>query len=306
MRIEMNTSSRFNQQQKVKQHGAITFKQVTPEHFFIGMKEFSKNQSWGEFVVGLVNKYKSEILDEKTHLINLLNKTGKDYQKFYKNNYKELSTRKPKSTPAKFFSYINATLYGKSHKSYHPNLVTFVDPKGKYSEYFDIYMAKLDSLDSNNAQTRIIGGTIFNGFKKIELKTYQAQDTVGNQKVILTQISTRNGKVYLIHPPSKSKKPLLDEASKYFENLKQYKGKTLSKEDIDNVYEKIGSIHWTLSQCMPFVRGSATISDAICKTLFESLNIQVKPWRKGLSPDLESFITPLNEYAKKYKTFFDN
>lgn len=54
---------------------------------------------------------------------------------------------------------------------------------------------------------------------------------------------------------------------------------------------------------MPFVRGSAAMADAYTKSLFEALNIQTTPWKKGIAPDFEAFITPLDEYSKNTETF---
>lgn len=299
------SNTNFNYLPQIKQHKKfVSFGQVTPEHFFINMQGFQKNKTWGKFVVGLVSKFTPIILDEKTKFVPALKKIGKTYHNFYKKNYSQMSTNNPQSIVSKIFSYISATTFGKRNKRSSIHLMTYIAPNAKYGEYYDIYMKKLEN--SANPYKRKIKGNIYNHFKNREYEVYQAQNTLNNKNIILTQISKINDKLILIHAPYESKMPMLQEAKKHFEALKQYKNRELSNDEINRIYEHVGSIHWCISQSMPFVRGSATISDVICKSIFEKLNIQVTPWRKGISPDMEAFITPLDKYSKKYKTLFSS
>lgn len=63
-------------------------------------------------------------------------------------------------------------------------------------------------------------------------------------------------------------------------------------------------IHWLLSQIRPFVRGTAGIADMLCKTIFEAKGIQVSEYKEGVNPNIEAFVTSLDEYCEKYPTFF--
>lgn len=69
-----------------------------------------------------------------------------------------------------------------------------------------------------------------------------------------------------------------------------------------NFNEKIGTLHWWLAHACPFNRGSAAITEAICKAIFQIHGFKID-W--NLMPDCEALITPsVEDYARNYSSLF--
>lgn len=309
----------FQQKKQTK----ISFKQVTPEHFFIKMNKFKTDGVWGNFMVDLVDSTKQNILNNDTKLKKVLYKMGAKYNHFWVNRTKQTSKTNPKTAISRIYENLiekitSSSDFGKKKQFFNRSIVGCSLPNYKFGEYLplfsQIYKKKEDALLTRKIY-RINKPDKTN--KKIlkvrSFKVFQAQEKVGNKNVVLTQIgyeepikrSMKKCHVSLIHPPIKSRKHLLNKAQDVFENLKQYKNAELSEENLEKIYEHVGAIHWCIAQSMPFMRGSAAMADAFSKSLFEALNVQTTPWKKSLSPDLEAFATPLEEFSKKYQTFFE-
>lgn len=276
----------FNYKKNINKFSGISFKQVTPEHFYIKMFGYAQDKIWGNFVADLANNSKTIVLEKFATVNDILKEMGTKYNNFACNMYKyrsKLGIWNDKSS---------SELYCEIEKS------------SKYGEY---YQRCEDIL--HNSTNSLLPRSI-DHFERF--KAFQVQKKVDGKNVVLTQIghpcSNSIGctdDIVFIHPPLKSRAPLLNKAQKELDALKKYSGKALAAEDKDKIYEHIGAIHWCLAQGMPFLRGSAAMADVYTKSLFEALNIQVTPWKAGLSPDWEAFLTPLDEYSKKYKTFFE-
>jgi len=249
---------------------------------------------------------------------------GAKYNRFHVNLKKSASLSAPdKSISAKYKIFKEKILassdFGKKKHFYNSHIVGTSLPNHKFGEYFPL-LSEIFKKNEDHFLTRkllkIKGPKEKDKriFKIRSFKVFQAQEKIENKNVILTQIgyeeptskSIRKNRISLIHPPTSSRKHILGEAQKAFESLKQYKGKDLSEENIAAIYEKVGKIHWCIAQSMPFIRGSAAIADAFTKSLFEAVNIQTSPWKRSLSPDMEAFAIPLEEYSKKYRSFFED
>ena len=63
-------------------------------------------------------------------------------------------------------------------------------------------------------------------------------------------------------------------------------------------------IHWFLAQWMSFQRGSAAITEIFIRAIAHSCGIKLGPLKSLIMPDLESFITPIQEFAQKYSSFY--
>ncbi len=263
---------------------AISFKQVSPEHFFIKMEGYAKNNNWGKLMTSLVESSKNQVLESHANANDSILHMGKEYNRIqglllgsWGEDFGILKDAKKEERPLKIGEY------------------------GKLKEYHEVCKKRLE--ENYNKFSMVNEGS-----KKF--KSYQAQEQVDNKLVELTQIvgyfdKDKKVDIFYRHPPVETYKILINKIEKILEDLKKSKNKKLTNEDTNTIYEKIGAIHWCIAQSMPFKRGSAAIADAYAKSLFEGLNIQVAPWKEGLSPDMEAFITPLDEYSKKYKTFFE-
>jgi len=72
-----------------------------------------------------------------------------------------------------------------------------------------------------------------------------------------------------------------------------------------NTIRIVSSIHWWLAHAMPYVRGSAAISDALTKALFYWRGIYPGRWREGISPDIYAFHHSLEEFVRDYPSLFE-
>lgn len=287
--IQYRTISNTNRN-KSNNQPQISFKQVTPEHFFIKMSGYRTDYKWGNFVFNLANSFKNDVLKNNSKVDADILILAKKYHIY-------------KITEG----YPRCQDFGTVKGSNHYDLAVPIDKDNKFGEY---YAPCLKTLKDNkeNLTTRVVSNL---GLKiKRRFKAFQVQKEVDGKNVVLTQIGylieehAFKDSLYLIHPPYNTAEILIQKSQKILDDLKQYKSKKLTEKDTTDVYEKIGAIHWCLAQGMPFQRGSAALADIYTKSLFEALNIQTTPWKKNLSPDWEAFITPVEEYSKKYRSFF--
>ncbi|RXJ65863.1 hypothetical protein CRV08_14040 [Halarcobacter ebronensis] len=79
-----------------------------------------------------------------------------------------------------------------------------------------------------------------------------------------------------------------------------------NQNDLDKLVGIVAQIHWWLSHSMPYLRGSAAISDMFTKIIFQYHNIFTPFWKAGIASDLEAFCMPLEEYIKNYQNLFES
>lgn len=100
--------------------------------------------------------------------------------------------------------------------------------------------------------------------------------------------------------------PHIEDLFQEFLKLKNHLNKNnkyRTEENLNKATKHIAEVHWWLAHGMFFYRGNAGIADMYTKILFDSLGIDVESW-KNISPDMEAFVTPLDEYIKNYPDFF--
>ena len=61
-----------------------------------------------------------------------------------------------------------------------------------------------------------------------------------------------------------------------------------------------------MANVMPYSRGSNGISDILMRSIYKSLGINQPALKHGVSLDLEAFCMDLNQYKKKWSSFFEN
>lgn len=69
--------------------------------------------------------------------------------------------------------------------------------------------------------------------------------------------------------------------------------------------QNIAKIHWLLVQLMPLQGGTAAITDVFCKVLMNACGLPSAAWKTGIAPDLEAFLTPLDEYIQIYPNLME-
>ena len=115
----------------------------------------------------------------------------------------------------------------------------------------------------------------------------------------------------MIHPENRHVASALKHVRERYQELqplidKVKNGQQLSKQDIKMANEKIAEIYFLMANSMPYERGSNGISDILMRSIYKSLGIEQPAIKQGVSLDLEAFCMDLDEYKKKWNSFFEN
>lgn len=79
----------------------------------------------------------------------------------------------------------------------------------------------------------------------------------------------------------------------------------IKKENLNEVNDVIAEIRWLLAHATPWLRGSDAISNVFMRAMYKAVGVKTYPPAKGVSFDLEAYCLNLNEYKKKFVTFFE-
>lgn len=72
------------------------------------------------------------------------------------------------------------------------------------------------------------------------------------------------------------------------------------------ILEKVAEIHWWFANMMPYQRGSAAVGHLAAAHLMVKANIDFTRVKPGVCIDIDSFLTPLDEFKKLYASFFES
>jgi Avirulence protein len=70
--------------------------------------------------------------------------------------------------------------------------------------------------------------------------------------------------------------------------------------------EKLAEIHWMLAHAVPAGGDSAARSERALRAIACAAGTELPPFRKGVIPDLEAFITPLDQFKRRYASLFED
>jgi hypothetical protein len=104
----------------------------------------------------------------------------------------------------------------------------------------------------------------------------------------------------MLHADTSYRNSVMDHLNTVHQKLVGMKDLPHTQETLDQINKNIAEIQWFTYQTTPYLRGSAGIGDITGKSLYEAMGIQVSPWNPGVSPDLEAFAMPLEEYIEKF------
>lgn len=269
----------------------IVFGQIRPEHLFINVNGFGKDYNWADEMIKLIDSSKTK-LQKGEKFNDVLNYISQKYHEYFINNISE----KPGVAEE------NA-LFGKLRKK--GVVRTMISSLDRYEGYVDRIL--------NFTKT---SGTIYTKKiknKKLEVKKLslvKKQIPLSSTEILQENIPKNLRQVFgpeiifISSSPVKSIIPALKHVEKLCSDITAIK-KVSDRKNLEFCNNKIAEIHWFLSQVMPFHRGSAGITDIFTKSLYESLGVQVSPWKKGIIPDLEAYARKLEDYVKSYPTFFE-
>ena len=160
--------------------------------------------------------------------------------------------------------------------------LTPFDKNGNYTEYYDRFM-------------KLAGKKRKSPYPDVEL----------------TQISLQAGYGYVMgHPRNSSVDATLKHVQQRYEELspllqKVKSGTPLSAKEKEIAHEKIAEMYFLMANAMPYSRGSNGITDIFMRSMYKELGIEMPAIKHGVSLDLEAFCMDLDDYKKKWKTFFE-
>lgn len=129
--------------------------------------------------------------------------------------------------------------------------------------------------------------------------------------VELTQVSMQCGYGYVMgHPKNSSVSATMAHARERYEELsplieKVKNGGTLTAQEKAIAHDKISEIYFLTANAMPYHRGSNGIADIFMRSIYKELGIEMPALKQGVSLDLEAFTMDMDEYKKKWLTFYE-
>ncbi len=281
-----------NQTLSSRENKNIYFKQIRPQHLFINIKGFDKDDYWAFNSIKIINKTKEniQIFDDFSDFISHV---AKKYHEFYLPKY-----QKPQN-----ILYQNSDKdFGVLRKRKNETWSTHIKKKGKHEPYREklIKMIEERGCYKEGSSTSTMAYTYF-------------LNQVGKKEIPLAKIYFKrfdyepdiDYSIYVQSSPVESIEPTYKFVDKIFKKIMKNK-KQLTPQNMEKIIEDVAQIQWFISQLRPYKRGSAGIADIISKVLFEYKGIQVSPYKRDINPNMEAYTLSLEEYKKEYKNFFSS
>lgn len=93
--------------------------------------------------------------------------------------------------------------------------------------------------------------------------------------------------------------------SLFKKNIPQYINGELTAENLDKINDTVAEIRWVLAHATPWLRGSDAISNVFMRAIYKAVGVKAYPPAEGISYDLEAYCTELEDYKKKFPTYFE-
>jgi len=253
----------------------VSFGQIKPDHLFIKMDGFSKNESWAKKMIEVIDNQKNNF--KTTLLSKIVDNVALEYLKLFRQHPE-----------------FERTL---SNKIYHirEGAIDWFGAKRdvqfctKVDGRYESYKPRIDKFFNNKPL----------GYE------HHFYTNIDGEKIPLSFIEKGKWAYFWVTPKDgKDTKTVMTHVDKLQKELLQL-GKATDENSLDPINKKVAEIHWHLVQDAPYLRGTAGISDVTTKTIYEALGVQVSPWKKGLAPDLEALVTPLDDFVEKYPKMFE-
>lgn len=285
----------LNRQDKIH---TKSFGKIAPNYFFINHSAYAKDMNWAKAVTASVVEVVPQIKAKKINFKEALDFIARRYKEHFSSS--NIDFGMPRTDT--LHTYLNQDKYvsyaGKARKIFsqgqknlngdYPkrHLVGALTGKvnneasGSIPVKYDYYTKYIKIDEKKTALTETI--RIFNLPKEIEMPTNMNGEILAWQHTDCTEIPGVLSRVETLY-------------SKLMDS---------KQNNLDKIVERIAEIHWLLAQTAPFKRGSAGISDAVTKALFEAKNIQISQWKAGIVPDCEALTSSLREFKLNYAGFF--
>lgn len=74
---------------------------------------------------------------------------------------------------------------------------------------------------------------------------------------------------------------------------------------LDDTILAVGEVNWHIAQATPFTRGSAAAAEVVGRAIFDARGIASSAYRRGIAPDLEAFVSGLDDFTSRFADMFE-
>lgn len=243
---------------------------LSQKDFFIKIRGYGRNTEWAREVKATTD-VAVEMIREKQDCDNIL--------QFISARIKD-ANKIPLSIEKRMHSGILRTIrpgYECDTKWAGNGLITEYTGINRYSGYADRLNKRLEK-------------PLTNPFPGMELTVPEAES-----------LKTR----YLYHAPFYSINNALDIVKYQYNALhKRFKPEKVDSKNIDEINNRIAKIRWILAHATPWQRGSDAISNVFMRALYKAFGVKAGESAQNISFDLEAYCTNLQEYQKRFPSYF--
>lgn len=80
---------------------------------------------------------------------------------------------------------------------------------------------------------------------------------------------------------------------------------TNSQNTPQETLKGLAEMHWWAAHAMPDERGSAAKAEFCVRSAANAMGMELPPFKRGIIPDLEAFMTPRADFVRNYASMFD-
>lgn len=137
------------------------------------------------------------------------------------------------------------------------------------------------------------------GGQTIELTTLTLSDTLDpaiatNLRRIGMPVGNR-----MNHTPTENIDTIVEHLETLFTHVTN--GRNTPQEALKGLAE----MHWWAAHAMPDERGSAAKAEFCIRSMANAMGMELPPFKRGIIPDLEAFMTPRADFVRNYASMFD-
>lgn len=249
----------------------LLFKEID---FFINMKGYGKDLEWAKKVIEITDKASKSMRRRNVSFDDILARIAREMRKAVVHTYHD--------------SINHTGILRVKRKGY--------GAKGDWSELATPYFLRFNP----NTSPYISYKERFDRIKNSPLTT--TYDGVG-----LTRMLSSYTRSEMVHGSNDKVNSALDKVRGIYEILQEKyisHPEDVTKNSLKEINASIAEIRWILAHATPWERGSDSISNCFMRAMYKAMGIKTYPAAKGVSFDLEAYCTELEDYKKKFATYF--